>query len=192
MKVTFLLLASALAFSMGAQAQTAPAVSPQKQALVDQILQAQQGGVDQLARQIVEQPAVQLLQRAAALVRRNVAADKQQAMGQSLQDDARKYVDETFPIVRDKARSLAPGILGPLMAEKLTEAELQEVLAVFKSEAWRKFQGLAPQMQQSLGEKLVAEVKPQLENQLRALDQAMAKRLGLKPPAAASAPTIGN
>ena len=75
MTKTLVLLAAVLAFTAGASAQTA-AVSPQKQQLVDQILQAQQAGIDQLARQLVEQPAVQLLQRAAALVRRNVAADQ--------------------------------------------------------------------------------------------------------------------
>lgn len=190
MTKTLVLLAAVLAFTAGAHAQTA-AVSPQKQQLVDQILQAQQGGIDQLARQLVEQPAVQLLQRAAALVRRNVAADQQQAMGQALQDDVRKYAEDTFPIVRDRARALAPSTLGPVMAEKLTEAELQEVLAVFKSEAWRKFQGLAPEMQKALGEKLVADIKPQMETRLKALDQTMGKRLGLTPPAAASGAAKG-
>ncbi len=190
MKRTILLLASLLAFTVGAQAQTA-AVSPQKQQLIDQILQAQRDGIDQLARQLVEQPAVQLLQRAAALVRRNVAADQQQAMGQALQGDVRKYADETFPVVRDRARALAPASVGPVMAENLSEAELQEVLAVFKSEAWRKFQGLAPEMQKALGEKLVADVKPQMEIKLKALDQTMAKRLGLKAPTSASGAANG-
>lgn len=190
MKRTIFLLASLLAFTVGAQAQTA-AVSPQKQQLIDQILQAQRDGIDQLARQLVEQPAVQLLQRAAALVRRNVAADQQQAMGQALQGDVRKYADETFPVVRDRARALAPASVGPVMAENLSEAELQEVLAVFKSEAWRKFQGLAPEMQKALGEKLVADVKPQMEIKLKALDQTMAKRLGLKAPTSASGAANG-
>jgi len=185
-----LLLASLLACTVGAQAQTA-AVSPQKQQLIDQVLLAQQGGIDQLARQLVEQPAVQLLQRAAALVRRNVAADQQQAMGQALQGDVRKYAEETFPVVRDRARALAPATVGPVMAENLSEAELQEVLAVFKSEAWRKFQGLAPEMQKALGEKLVVDVKPQMETRLKALDQTMAKRLGLKAPTSASGAANG-
>jgi hypothetical protein len=190
MKRTILLLASVLAFTVGAQAQTA-AVSPQKQQLVDQILQAQQDGIDQLARQLVEQPAMQLLQRFAAQVRRNVAADQQQAMGQALQGDARKYAEDALPVIRERARALAPSTVGPVLAQNLTEAELQEVLAVFKSEAWRKFQGLAPEMQKALGEKLVADVKPQMEARLKALDQTMGKRLGLKPPTSASGAANG-
>lgn len=182
----------ALVVAVGLAAGTAwaqTAVSPQKQQLIDQVLQAQQPGVDQVARQLVEQPAVQLLQRAGTLVQRNVAADQQQAMAQALQGDVRKYAEETFPIVRDRARALAPATLGPILAQQLSEAELQEVLAVFRSEAWRKFQALGPDMQKALGEKLVGEVKPQVEPRLRALDQTMAKRLGLTPPpAGASGP----
>jgi|JRYF01.1.fsa_nt_gb hypothetical protein len=181
--------AAALAFglALGLAHAQAP-VSPQKQQLVDQLLQAQQPGVDQVARQLVEQPAVQLLQRAGTLVQRNVAADQQQAMAQALQGDVRKYAEETFPIVRDRARALAPATLGPMLAQQLTEAELQEVLAVFRSEAWRKFQAMGPEMQKALGDRLVADVKPQVEPRLRALDQTMARRLGLNPAAAASGP----
>lgn len=188
------LLASLLAAmtALAAHAQTpTPAVSTPKQQLVNQVLQAQQPAVDQLARQLVEQPAMQLLQRAAAHVRRNVAADQQQTLGQALQGDARKYAEDAFPVVRDRARALAPSTIGPLLAEKLTEAELQEVLAVFKSEAWRKFQSMGPQMEQALGEKLVAEIKPKLEPRLKALDQTMGKRLGLLPPAGASGASSG-
>ena len=167
-------------------AQTAATVSPQKQALVDQVVQAQMGGVDLVARQLVEQPAIQMLQRAGIVVRQKVAPDQQQAMAQALQGDVRGYVEKTFPIVRDRARALAPAALAPVLADKLSEAELQEVLAVFRSDAWRKFQSLAPEFQKSLGDKLIADVKPQVETQLKALDQAMAKRLGIQPPAAAS------
>ena len=93
------------------------------------------------------------------------------------------------------ARTRAPSSWAPnasgCVAQNLTEAELQEVLAVFKSEAWRKFQGLAPEMQKALGEKLVADVKPQMEARLKALDQTMGKRLGLKPPTSASGAANG-
>ncbi|MCB1983406.1 MAG: hypothetical protein KDF63_16390, partial [Rhodoferax sp.] len=104
-----------------------------------------------------------------------------------LQDEARKYVEETFPIVRDRARALAPDALVPLLEDKLSEAELQEVLAVLQSPAWRKYQQLAPEMQRALGEKLVADVKPQLEPRLKALDRTMAGKLGMTDTAAPAA-----
>ncbi|HMR71899.1 MAG TPA: hypothetical protein PKA84_16895 [Rubrivivax sp.] len=176
-------LAAALALTAQAQAQS----TPSKKAMAAQIVQAQQGGVDQMARQLVEQPAVQLLQRAGMVIQSRVEADKRQAMGRELQDEARKYVEETFPIVRDRARALAPDALVPLLEDKLSEAELQEVLAVLQSPAWRKYQQLAPEMQRALGEKLVADVKPQLEPRLKALDRTMAGKLGMTDTAAPAA-----
>jgi uncharacterized protein len=180
----FTLLALALAVSAAAHAQSTPA----KKDLVAKILQAQQSGVDQLARQIVEQPAVQMLQAAGRAVQQRVPAEQREAMAKELQGDVRKFVDETVPVVRQKATALAPSTIGPMLDEKLTEAELKEVLGVFNSAAWRKYQGLAPEMQRALGEKLVAEVKPEVEARMKALDATMAKRLGITPGAAASAP----
>lgn len=181
MKLNPLLLAAALALAPCAQAQTPSSAA--KKDLVAKILQAQQPGIDQMARQLVEQPAMQLLQRAGAAVQQRVEPDKREAMGRDLQADARKFVDDTYPIVRQRAQALAPGTIGPLLEERMTEAELKEVHGILQSPAWRKFQGLAPDMQKALGEKLVADVKPQVETNLRALDQTMAKRLGITPPA---------
>lgn len=182
-----LVLATALAFTAQVQAQSAPG----KKALAAQIVQAQQGGIEQMARQLVEQPAIQLLQRAGMVVQSRVEPDKREAMARELQDEARKYVEETFPIVRDRARALAPDALVPLLEERMSEAELKEVLAVLQSPAWRKYQGLAPDMQRALGEKLVADVKPQLEPRLKALDRSMAGKLGLTETAAPAAAPAG-
>lgn len=181
-------LATALAFSAPSLAQGGS--TPAKKELVTKILQAQQGGIEQLARQLVEQPGVQLLQRAGAVVQARVPADQRQAVANELQGDVRQYVASTLPGVRERAMALAPTTIGPLLEEKMSEAELREVLRIFESPAWGKFQALAPDMQKALGERLVADVKPQVEGGLRALDQAMAKRLGLSAPA--SAPSTGN
>ena len=138
---------------------------------------------------MVEQPAVQLLQRAGSMIPARVAADQREAVAKDLQADARKFVEETFPIVRQRAIALAPSTIGALLEEKLTEAELREVVGILDSPTWRKFQTLTPDMQRALGEKLVADVKPQVETRLKAMDQAMAKRLGITAPA--SAPAAG-
>lgn len=183
--IKFLVLAAALAFGAHAHAQTAS--SPAKKELVAKILVAQQAAVETLARQLVERPALQLLQRAGSVVQARVAADQREAMAKELQEDARKYVDETYPFVRERAIKLAPTTIGPVMEEKLTEAELRQVLAVFESAAWKKYQGLGGEMQQALGQALVGEVREHLETRLRGLDQTMARRLGIDP-GAASAP----
>lgn len=181
-----LVLATALALGAGA-AHAQAASSPAKKELVAKILAAQQGAVESLARQIVERPALQLLQRAGSVVQARVAADQREAVARELQDDARKYVDETLPFVRERALKLAPTTIGPVMESKMTEDELRQVLAVFESAAWRKYQGLGGEMQQALGQALVGEVREHLETRVRALDQTMARRVGIDTGAAGGA-----
>lgn len=178
------LLAALLALTLPVAAQTA--ASPAKKELVAKILQAQQVAIEQLARQLVEQPAGQLARGATAALQTRVPADQREALFKELQADVRKFVDETYPLVREKALKLAPLTIGPLMEERLTEDELRQVLAIFQSAAWRKFQGLSGDMQKALGERLVADIKDQVEPRVRALDQTMARRLGITPPAAGS------
>lgn len=179
-----MVLAAALVLAAQATAQTT--ASPAKKELVAKILDAQKPGIEQLARQLVEQPAAQLLNRVGQYIQAKVPADKREAAARDAQADARKYIEDTLPGVRERAMKLAPTTIGPIIEEKMSEDELRQVLAVFESEAWRKFQGLAPDMQRALGAKLVEEAKPFVEPKLRALDATLAKRLGIKPPAAAA------
>lgn len=167
----------------------AGAISATKKDLVAKVIQAQQAGVDHLARQIVEQPAVQMLQRAGPVLQARVPSDQREAVARELQGEVRKYVEEALPVVRQRARALAHTALGPLLEEKLTEAELKEVLGILESPTWRKYQGLAPEMLKALGEKVVADVKGQMQSRLKALEQAMSRHLGIAAPAPAASAT---
>lgn len=178
-------LAAGLVFCGAALAQTARAA--EKQDLVAKILQEQQPQVEALARQLVSQPAAQMLQRAGQVVAQRVPAEQREAKFKDLQAEARKYVDETYPLVRERALKLAPGALGPVLESNMTEDELRQVLAVLQSPAYAKYQGLGAEMQKALGEKLVADVKSLVEPKVRALDQVMAGKLGITPAVAASA-----
>ena len=52
---------------------------------------------------------------------------------------------------------------------------------------FQRFQALGPQMQQVLVQKLVTDTRPQIEPKLHALEDRVAKRLGV-PPANRTAP----
>jgi hypothetical protein len=170
-----------------AQAQTPLPANATKKELVARVLQLQQPGVEAMARQLTEQPAMRFMQQAGQALQR-VAEDRREAMARDIEADVRKYVDETTPIVRDRAVKLAPTTIGPILEKELTEDELRQIIAVLESPVQRKFQSLAPEMQRALGEKLVAETRGDVETKLRALDQVVSKRLGLTPAPAASAP----
>ena len=197
-----LLIAAALAATTLAQAQApapAPAPAPKpapaassaaKKDLVAKILQAQKPGFEMTARRVVEQPAIQMLQQASQVIQQRLPAEKREPTFRELQADARKYVDDTFPQVRDQTIALSVSTVGPLLEQRMTESELRQVLAVYESAAFRKYQGLAGDMEKALMEQLAQQARPTVEANARALQQTMAKRRDAAT-GAASAPATG-
>jgi len=184
---TLAVLAIAAACCTTAQAQSTNG----KKELVARILKVQQPGLEALARNLVEQPAMEMLDRAGAALPQRVPADKREAVGREIQGDVRKFVDDTVPLVRERVVKLAPSTVGAAMEEKFTEAELKEIAAMMESPVFAKFQAMGGELQRTLIEKLVTETKPQVEPKLRALEETVAKRLGVStepPKAAAPAP----
>jgi uncharacterized protein len=174
---SLLILAIATACCSTAQAQSTPA----KKELVARILKVQQPGVEMLARNLVEQPAIEMLDRAGQALPARVPADKREAVARDIQGDVKKYVDDTVPLVRDRALKLAPSTVGTLLEEKFTEEELKQVAAMMESPVFNKFQNLGGEMQKVLIEKLVADTRPQVEPKLRSLEETVGKRLGVQP-----------
>jgi hypothetical protein len=190
LKLKSLTLALALAsFAAGAAAQSAAsapvASSPAKQALVQRVLKAQQPAIEALARNIAAQTSTQVLQTAAQAMGR-VPQDKREAVGKDIQSDVHKFYDETEAMLRDRAVKLSPATIGPLLEERFTEDELKQLAAWLESPVARKYAQLGPDMEGALGQKLVADARPAIEPKLKALEQSIAKRLGM--PAASSAP----
>ncbi len=177
------LLAAAIAVAGSAQAQ-APA-SPAKKELIARVLKLQQSDIENAARGLIEQPAMQLGQQAGQALQR-LPAERRDAVAQDIQADLRKYVDETGPIVRERAIKLAPSTLGTVLDERLSEDELRQIVALLESPTVKKFQALFPDMQRALTEKLVAETRSEVEPRLRALQQSVGQRLGVAPAASAS------
>ena len=180
-----LLILTLLAACCAAQAQSTPA----KKELVGRILKVQQPSIEGVARRLAEEPALRMLAMAEQALPR-VAADKQEAVAKDIEADAKKYVDETVPLVRDRAMKLAPTTVGALLEEKFSEDELKQIVAFLESPAVLKFQQLAPEMQKTLTDKLVADMRPTVEPKIKALDQSIAKRLGV-PPATSSSGGAG-
>ncbi len=184
-----LALAAVLATAAGgalAQAASAPAPSSAaKKELVARVLKLQQPGVEAMARQLTEQPALQLMQQANIGLQR-MAPERREAVARDIEADVRKYIEEATPIVRDNAVKLAPSTIGPILEEKLTEEELRQVIALLESPVNRKFQMLGPEMQRAIGEKLVASTRGDVEQKVRALEQSVAARLGVPAPGGAA------
>jgi len=183
-KFKFALLAVALAGSSMAMAQD-------KAAMVKQFLDLQRPGIEALARGLVEQSSAPIAQAGSQYLQTQVPAEKREAAAKAADAELRKYFDEAYPIVRDKAVALAPDALGPILRDNFTEEELRQLLAWINSPLSKKYQELNPKMQTALTEKLVAETRPTIEPKMRTLDANVAKALGAPTegaPAAAAKP----
>jgi hypothetical protein len=173
-----------------AQAPAAPASAAKKE-LVQKLLTLQQPGLELAARTLVERPAAQMMQEAGRYLQSQVPAEKREATGKAIEAEARKYVEESVPLVRDKAIKLAPSTLGAVLEDKFTEEELKQLIAWFDSPLNKKFQQTTPDMQNSFMQKLVAESRPLIEPKLQALQQQVRDTLTAAtapPPAAPAAP----
>ncbi|HRH87985.1 MAG TPA: DUF2059 domain-containing protein [Rubrivivax sp.] len=188
MKLNPLLAALLLGACVAAHAQST--ASPAKKELVQKLLALQQPGIEVAARGIVERPAAVMLQEAGRVLQTQIPADKREPIGKTIEADAKKYVEETYPPVRERALKLAPTTLGPALEEKFTEDELKQLIAWFESPVNKKFQQASGEMQSAFMQKLVAEARPVIEPKLQSLEQKVRAALGAPtaPAADASAP----
>lgn len=185
---TLALLAGAtFAHAQGSAPASAPS-SPAKKELVAKALVLQQPIFESMARDIATRPAIQMGQ-AAGNALQSVPQDKREAMGKSIDADIRKYIDEAYPALRDRAVKLAPTVVGPILEEKMSEDELRQLVTWLDSPAAKKYQAIGGELQQTLGQKLVAEAGPLLTPKVQALEQKVRADLGMPPvDAGASAP----
>lgn len=185
--VTALLAGAAMAHAQTASAP-APAApsSPAKKELIQRLLVLQQPGIEGLARNLVEQPAAAMMQ-AAGRALQQVPAEKREAIGKSIEADVKKYVDESNPVVRDRAVKLAPSTIGAAMDEKFSEDELKQLVAWLESPVNKKYAQLGADIQKNFTEKLVAESRPTVEPKLQALETKVRASLGVPAGGAADA-----
>jgi len=184
MRMKKLLVITLLAIGVGAAAQTSAA----KKELITKILQLQQPAIEGMARGMAEQPALVLLQRAGSVMQTRTPPDKREAIGKEIQADARKYVEDVLPVIRDRAVKLAPTTVGVLLEERFTEDDLKQLVAIIENPVYRKYQQMDGEMTRSLQAKLVTELRPTLEPKLKSLELAVAGRLGI-PVTAPAAPS---
>jgi uncharacterized protein len=182
---TTLAVAAVLALGPGAAwSQAAPAAaSAGKKELVTKLLSLQQPGIEQMATQLAQQPALQAMQQAGAALQR-LPQDKREALARDIDADVKKYVDEAVPLVRNRATQLAPLTIGALLEERFNEDELRQIIATLENPTWRKFQGTASDMQRTLVERLVTDVRGQVDPKVQAMQQSISARLNAALPAA--------
>lgn len=171
-----LLAAIGLAGPAGVAAQ-----GTSKKELVQRVLQAQQTELESVSRSIVERPAAQMMQEAGLAIQRQVAPDKREGVGKSIEVEVKKYIDESYPLVRERALNLAPSTIGVLLEEKMSEEELKQLVAWLESPANKKYQSLGPDMRNVFIQKVLVDARPVVDPKIQALDGRIRSLLGLPP-----------
>ena len=171
-----------------AQAAASAPASAAKKELVQKLLTLQQSSYEGLARTLTEQPVSLMGQQAGAILQSRVAPEKREALAKEIQAEFQKYGSEVGPMVRDRTLKAAPGTIGPILEEKLTEEELKQTIAALESPGFKKFMQLGGEMQRTLGQKMVAELQPSIDPKLKALEQAVTQKLNAAAAGGASAP----
>ena len=187
-----LMMAALLSSAALAHAQTTPAASatpasPAKKELVQKLLVLQQPGIEQVARGLVERPALQMMQEAGQVLQRQIAPDKREAIGKQVEADVKKYVEEATPLVRERAVKLAPTTIGPILEEKFSEDELKQLLAWVESPVNKKFQQLGP-ARNAFVQKVLSESVAAVDPKVGALDARIRVILGVPPANQGAAP----
>jgi hypothetical protein len=149
-----------------------------KAALIKQFIELQRPGVEALARGLVEESSLPIARAGAGYLQTQVPEAKREAAGKAADAELKKYFDDAYPLVRDKAVQLAPAALTPVLDQNFNEEEMRQLVSWVSSPVSKKYQELNPQLQNALTEKLVAETRTSVEPKLRALDTNVAKALG--------------
>ncbi len=184
-KTTAALAACTLA--LAAFALPALAQSAAKKDLVQRILALQKDEIEAVTRNVVERPAAQMMQEAGLAMQRQVPPEKREAMGKEIEAAVKKYVDESYPLARERALRIAPTTIGAVLEEKFTEDELKQLLGWLESPVQKKFQAVGPDMRNAFIRKLLTEAQPVVDPKVQALDAKIRSILGV-PPASAQAP----
>ena len=197
MKKTILLALLASATLAHAQSASAPASAPEsaaKKELVQKVLLLQQPAIENMARNLVEQPAGQMMQAAGRALQQQVPAEKREAVGKGIEADVKKYVDESYPTIRDRAVKIAPTTIGAVLEEKFTDDELKQLITWLESPVNKKYLQLGPEMQNGFMQKLVGEARPLLDPKLQALETKVRTSLGVPagPPASGAPAPAGS
>jgi hypothetical protein len=106
-----------------------------------------------------------------------------------VEGDIKAFVDAVGPQLREISLRVAPTTVGTILEQNFNEDELKQLIDLLQSPVSRKFNQLAPQMQQALAQKIIDEAKPGVTPKLIALQETLMRRLGIAAPGAASAPT---
>jgi len=158
-----------------APASTQNSVTPAKEQLIKHILELWH--VDNVGIVMLQKPVAESLRQSRSLLQGRVSPEKQEAAMKDINQDAVKFMEDVTPLVRASAQKLIPSTVAPLLAEKFSEEELRQIIAILESPVKAKFEALIPEMEKSLGEKIAVDTGAAVNPKLTELTQQIGIRM---------------
>jgi hypothetical protein len=166
---------TATAAAAAVPAAVAGAIPPSKQALIDKVLTLWH--MDNVGLSMLQAPVSDAVAQARAVLQGRATDSKRDAAMTDIVNEARKFMEETSPTVRNSAQKLIPAKVAPLLAERFSEDELKQMIAILESPVKQKFEALLPELQKSLGEAVATDSGPVINPKLQDLKQRIGMRL---------------
>lgn len=160
-----------------ALALTSLSAHADKKDLIARLPTLQKSELDGLATDMAQTPARQLILQAQNVMVQAVPPEKREAAAKQINAELTKYADSAVPVVKASANKVAVSAVAPVFEEKFTEDELKQLLSMLDSPVIKKYQGLLPEMQKTLLEKISADARPQVDPKLQALQESIRKIL---------------
>jgi hypothetical protein len=137
---------------------------------IQKILTLQQPALEDMARTVAERPALQMAASVRQIMAQAVPEDKREATAKQVDAEIKKYLDAAVPAVRTSATKMSQSTLGPMLDEKFSDEELKDLVVMLESPVFKKYQGMLPEMSNTMLEKVVADARPQVQPKLQAAE----------------------
>jgi hypothetical protein len=175
--IAALALASAsLVHAQAAAPAPLPAPDAEKQKVIDRILASFHPEVAIV--QAAQRPGIEAMQKSVvALQAAHVPKDRMDKTMKDIGTDVQKYIDTTTPIVAASAKKFTSQAVGPLLAQSFSVDELKQLAAMFESPLKDRFDKLVPQLETAIGQKVQADVAPQVNKNIQAMTEAVGTKL---------------
>lgn len=163
---------AALAIAGSVHAAQVPAA---RQELVNRVLQLWHP--ETIGESMLQQPVGDAVQQARAVLQGRVSPEKRDAAMKEIVADARQFMEENRPAAQSSAQKIVGTTVAPMLAERFTDDELRQIIAILESPVKKKFEAMVPELQKKLGEAVAADTRAVMDPKLKELQERIGMRL---------------
>lgn len=164
-----------LALTVAAGAARSAPVPPEKQALVQRVLDKMV--LENVGLAMLQAPVAESLRQARSLLQGRVGPEKQEAAMKDISAEAGKFLEQEAPLVRGSTKAVVAATIAPLLAQRFSQDELTQLVALLESPVKAKFEALMPEIQKTVGENVAKANQAEVNPKLAELQQRIGLRL---------------